>query len=319
MGALMPAVATSKVLLSADLPFAVASTEETPPPSVKHRYSPWTRQLPSVVAEMGYLKKCDGELFTYMYEPPAGIERQNCEFELVRMPIQDARQLASPPSVDVEGFALWDAPSMVEDFRNDQEIITEYYQETSELVRNATGASSVIVFDHQVRKREVGRPPLSFGRTGDGSNPGAVGRVHVDYSEDTGHKRLNLVLKDRSLCDSVQRFAIVNVWRSIKGPVLDTPLAVCDARSVGAGDLEACEIRYQDRSGKIYLVRHSTRHHWFYYSAMDRNEALIFKQYDSLINSVSRFTPHAAFDHPDATEFTPLRESIEVRCLAIFN
>lgn len=268
---------------------------------------------------MGYLKGIDGHPFTYMYDPPAGTERQNCEFELVRMPIRDARHLAYPPSVDVEGFALWDAPTMVSDFRNDQEIMAKYYAETTELVREATGAASVIVFDHQVRKREAGRPPLSFGRAGDGSNPGAVGRVHVDYSEDTGQKRLNLVLKDAALCNSVERFAIVNVWRSIKGPVLDTPLAVCDARSVGAGDLEACEIRYQDRSGQIYLVRHSNRHHWYYYSAMDRNEALIFKQYDSLINSVSRFTPHAAFDHPEATESTPLRESIEVRCLVIFN
>lgn len=315
----MPAVALSSVPPSANLPFGITSTLNCPPVGLTPRYSQWTRQLPSVVAEMGYLKGSDGHPFTYMYDPPAGIERQNCEFELVRVPIQDARQLAYQPSVDVEGFALWNAPTRVSDFRNEQEITTKYYAEMAELVRDATGATSVIVFDHQVRKREAGRPPLSFGRAGDGSNPGAVGRVHVDYSEETGQKRLNLVLKDAALCNSVERFAIVNVWRSIKGPVLDTPLAVCDARSVGAGDLEACEIRYQDRSGKIYLVRHSNRHHWYYYSAMDRNEALIFKQYDSLINSVPRFTPHAAFDHPEATESTPLRESIEVRCLAIFS
>lgn len=315
----MSAVSSSSVPTSANLPFGITSTLDCSPNGLPPRYSQWTRQLPSVVAEMGYLKGSDGHPFTYMYDPPAGTERQNCEFELVRMPIRDARHLAYPPSVDVEGFALWDAPTMVSDFRNDQEILAKYYAETTELVREATGAASVIVFDHQVRKREAGRPPLSFGRAGDGSNPGAVGRVHVDYSEETGQKRLNLVLKDAGLCNSVERFAIVNVWRSIKGPVLDTPLAVCDARSVGAGDLEACEIRYQDRSGKIYLVRHSNRHHWYYYSAMDRNEALVFKQYDSLINSVSRFTPHAAFDHPEATESTPLRESIEVRCLAIFN
>lgn len=71
-------------------------------------------------------------------------------------------------------------------------------------------------------------------------------------------------------------------------------------------------------SEEIYLVRHSNRHRW-YYSAMNLNEVLVFKQYDSLINSVSRFTPHVAFDHPDATEAAPLRESIEVRCLAIFD
>jgi hypothetical protein len=283
------------------------------------RYSPWTRLLPSVVAEIGYFKYSDGKPFTYMYEPPAGIERQNCEFELISMPITDARNLARQPKIDVEGFELWEAPTEVADFRNDQEVTSKYYAEASDLVRGATGASMVIVFDHQVRQREAGRPSLSFGRAGDGSNAGAVGRVHVDYSEETGHKRLNLVLQDQGLADSIERFAIVNVWRSIKGPILDTPLALCDARSVGANDLVAGEIRYQTRSGEIYLVRHSNRHRWHYYSAMNRNEALIFKQYDSLINSVSRFTPHAAFDHPDTREDTPLRESIEVRCLAIFD
>lgn len=312
-------VAVSSVsTLSAARPAGAPSVPDRPSRKAKLRYSPWTRPLPSVVAEMGYLKHSDGKPFTYMYEPPAGIERQNCEFELVVMPITDARNLASRPKIDVEGFELWEAPTEVVDFRNDEEVSSKYYAEASTLVKAATGASTVIAFDHQVRQREAGRPSLSFGREGDGSKAGAVGRVHVDYSEEAGQKRLNLVLQNQYLAESIERFAIVNVWRSIKGLVLDTPLAMCDARSVGASGLVAGEIRYQSRSGEIYLVRHSNRHRWYYYSAMTRNEALVFKQYDSLINGVSRFTPHAAFDHPDTTEATPLRESIEVRCLAIF-
>ena len=40
------------------------------------------------------------------------------------------------------------------------------------------------------------------------------------------------------------------VWRSIgAGPVLDTPLAVCDARSVRPEDLVTTELRYPDRTG----------------------------------------------------------------------
>ncbi len=74
----------------------------------KLRFSPWTRLLPSAVAEMGDLKHSDGKPLTYIYEPPAGIERQNCEFELVPMPIMDARDLASRAKIDVEGFELWE-------------------------------------------------------------------------------------------------------------------------------------------------------------------------------------------------------------------
>lgn len=289
--------------------------------SLKARLSnvQWARFPPSIVAAMGYLKHSPGKPLIYMYEPPRGIEQQNCEFEMVSMPITDARHLAHQPKIDVDGFELWEAPTEVVDFRNAQEVASQYYAEAADLVRGVTGAAEVIVFDHQIRQREAGRPSLTFGRADDGSKAGAVGRVHVDYSEETGRKRLHLVLRNQEIADSIARFAIINVWRSIKGPILDTPLAVCDARAVGANDLVAADIRYQSRSGEIYLVRRSNRHRWYYYSAMNRNEALVFKQYDSLVNGVSRFTPHGAFDHPDATEATPLRESIEVRCLAIFD
>jgi hypothetical protein len=42
---------------------------------------------------------------------------------------------------------------------------------------------------------------------------------------------------------------------------------------------------------------------------------LVFKQYDSQVNGVARFTPHAAFDLPDIATDAPLRQSIEIRCL----
>jgi hypothetical protein len=58
----------------------------------------------------------------------------------------------------------------------------------------------------------------------------------------------------------------------------------------------AAEIRYPERTGEIYLVRHAARHQWAYFPGMDRHEALIFKQYDSQINGTARFTPHSAFD-----------------------
>lgn len=305
-------------------PVSVRSSDRTtnhPPTHVEAGtlYAPWQPRPATLFAEMGYFSEAEGKPFTCMYDPLPGTAKQNCTFALIPTPIHDARQLPAQPNLEEEGFALWYAPSTVPDFRDELAVTHTYYKETGDLVRAATGASSVIVFDHQIRQREAGRPALGFGRKGDGSNPGAVGRVHVDYSEESGRKRLDLVLKDQATSKPLQRFAIINVWRSIKGPVLDTPLAVCDARSINVDDLAACEIRYQDRSGEIYLLRHSSRHRWFYYPAMNRDEALLFKQYDSQINGTARFTPHAAFDHPAANESTPLRESIELRCLAIFN
>lgn len=68
----------------------------------------------------------------------------------------------------------------------------------------------------------------------------------------------------------------------------------------------------------IYFATHSPRHRWSYYAGMDRHEALVFKQYDSQVSGVARFTPHAAFDHPRSPPDAPLRESIELRCLVVY-
>jgi hypothetical protein len=170
-----------------------------------------------------------------------------------------------------------------------------------------------------VRKRSADRSQLGFGRSGKGVPASANGRVHNDYTEESGRRRLGLVFNALSEAIPDERYAIVNVWRPIKVPVLDTPLAICDARSVDTMDLVSAEVRYPQRIGEIYLLKHGTRQRWSYFSAMDRHEALVFKQFDSQISGVARYTPHAAFDHPAAPPDYPLRESIEARCLVIFD
>lgn len=274
--------------------------------------------VPSVTAGLAYLLPTAERPYNYMYEPPAGTAWQNCEYRVSPVRIADARAMASPPTIHVEGFELWDAPTSMVDFRDEDAILSRYYPEAAELARRVTGAEQAYIFDHLVRRRETGRPALSFGRKGDGSRPGAAGRVHNDYSEASGQKRFEIAALDHKVRSSVQRFAIVNIWRSIRGKVMDTPLAVCDARTISAKDLVVTDILYPHRSGEIYLVQQSSRHAWAYFSEMDSHEALVFKQYDSQVNGVARFTPHSAFDLPDIPPDAPLRESIEIRCLVTY-
>jgi hypothetical protein len=252
-----------------------------------------------------------------MYEPPDGSPQHNCSYEAHNVLITDVRRLSLSPCVHAAGFELRDAPSAVANFRDEEELRRVYYQECAELACEVTGGQRCYVFDHQLRRREAGRPSLTFGRRGDGSQPAAAGRIHNDYSEASGRRRLGLVLGD--LAKSVERYCIVNVWRSIAGPILDTPLAVCDSRTVMASQLHVSEVRYANRSGEIYLLSHSPYHRWFYFAEMDRHEALVFKQYDSQVSGVSRYTPHTAFDLPDIPSDAPLRESIEIRCLVVMD
>lgn len=280
-----------------------------------------TRTWPQmVVGGLSYLSRTgpgDAPPINYMYPPPAGEPWQTCEYELREVSIADMRT-AGAPELEREGFILADAPTRMTDFGDEEAIRARYYPEAEDLARAATGARRAYVFDHLVRRRDPNRPALTFGREGDGA-PSAVGRIHNDYTEGSGRLRLGRVLTDPAQAAAVGRYGIVNIWRSIRGPVLDTPLALCDARSVNATDLVAAEIRYPTRTGELYLATHNPRHRWWYASAIDRHEALVFKQYDSQASGMARFTPHAAFVHPDAPAGTPPRESIEIRCLVVYD
>ena len=273
------------------------------------KFSRAVPRLPGVTAALAYLAPSTERPYTYMYEPPAGIARDNCEFRMSPVWITDARAMASPSSIHTEGFELWDAPSTVADFTDEDAIRNCYYPEAAELAKCVTGADRAYIFDHQIRLRESGRPDLTFGRPGDGRRPGAAGRIHNDYTETSGQKRLDILPLEESARAKTQRFAIVTIWRSIGGKIVDTPLAMCDARSISANDLVAAELRYRDRTGELYLMKESPRHRWAYFSEMDRNEALVFKQYDSQVNGAVRFTPHSAFDLPEIPPEAPLRQT----------
>jgi hypothetical protein len=251
-------------------------------------FSPARPRLPGVEAALSYLAPTAERPDNYMYEPPAGIAQQNCEYRLRAVWIGDARAMASPPSIHDEGFELWDAPTSVEDFDDEDAIRTRYYGEAAELAKCVTGADHAFIFDHQVRQREAGRPALTLGRRGDGSRPGAAGRIHCDYSEASGQKRFENLPLEPTVRSKAHRFAIVNIWRSIGGKIVDTPLAVCDARSISVRDLIVTDLRYRDRFGEMYLVQESPHHRWAYFSEMDRHEALVFKQYDSQVSGVAR-------------------------------
>jgi hypothetical protein len=250
-----------------------------------------------------------------MFRPPAGTPWQNCEYEVRYCRIRDARQL-SAVTLESAGFELLQASSAVDNFHDEQQVSDRYYRELEEIAISMTGGMRAIVFDHQLRRREEGRPPLGFGRSGGGPNPAALGRVHNDYTEDSGWRRRRLVLAE---AEPDRPFLILNFWRPLLHPAIDTPLALCDARSFPKQDWVASDIIYPDRTGEIYLGKYADSHAWYYYPAMQPRELLVFKSYDSRLDKPARMTPHCAFDDPTAPDNAPLRQSIEARCLVVLD
>ncbi|MBF6571606.1 MAG: methyltransferase [Candidatus Binataceae bacterium] len=222
------------------------------------------------------------------------------------VPIHDARAISEQLSLDRQGFALLHHESAIVNFYDKAEVLAVYYPEVERLLKEVTGASRVVPFEHDVRR-------AAQRGAGDVREPVRV--VHDDYTEKSAPDRVRLYLPgeaDRLLLD---HYAVINVWRPINGPVRDTPLAVCDARSLAVTDLIPTESGVKH---EVYLFNFSPHHRWFYFSGMRNDEALLLKCFDSMRDGRARFTAHTAFDDPSAPPNPPARESIEVRALVFF-
>jgi hypothetical protein len=275
-------------------------------------------QAPTAVrGQLIFFKSSGGRPYNHISAPPPGQAAENCEYESREITIADARQFLVQPSLDGAGFECVAAPTAVRDFLDPEQVEQRYYPELRALALESTGGREAHVFDHLVRQREADRRAMSFGRHADVRRAGPAGRAHNDYSETSGRRRLALVLGDEAAGEFDGRYCIVNVWRSIRGPVLDTPLALCDARTVHPEDWVETDMHYPKRTGQIYQLRHNPRQQWSYFDTLQPGEAIVFKQYDTA-RGVSRFTPHAAFEHPHTPPGAPLRESIEARILVLF-
>ena len=171
------------------------------------------------------------------------------------------------------------------------------------LVKAESGAKRVVVFDHTLRTadddlRESDEDPR-------GRAPRAQ-RLHRMVGA-AARARYPAATRPKSCCK--RRFAIIQVWRPIRHPVETFPLAICDARSVSPDDLVISERRYPDRIGQTYAINYNPEHKWYWFPRMRRDEALVFKVFDSLKDGRARWTAHTAFDDPTSPpQRAPARE-----------
>ncbi len=267
--------------------------------------------LDHIETTLNYLDYTGERPAYYLYEteqghvpPRPGADRQT-------VTVFDLRAIMDTVSLDENGFAAVRHSSSTRDFFNDDAVRTDYYLESEAIVKARTGAIRVHAFDHNVRNKALSeqdgsgiREPVRF--------------VHNDYTEKSGPQRVRDLMGDEAEDLLLRRFAFINVWRPIEGPVIDVPLAVCDAGSLEPSDFVATDLKYEDRTGEVYSVRHSSAHRWFYMSQMRPDEVLLLKCFDSSRDGRARYTAHSAFKDPGAPADAPSRQSIEVRTIALF-
>jgi hypothetical protein len=227
------------------------------------------------------------------------------------MPIEDGRPARASFTLDEAGFELVDHATQVASFFDPAELKATYYPEMERLIAERTGARRVFVFDHTLRTSdEEDRASKKIREP--------VKSVHNDYTEWSGPQRVRDFFPDEAADLLSRRVAVVQVWRAIGAPIERNPLAIAHARSIAEADFIPAERRFPDRIGEIYLVEHNPAHRWLYFPRMRRDEALVFKVYDSETDGRARWSAHTSFDDPRTRADAPPRESIEIRAFAFF-
>jgi hypothetical protein len=277
--------------------------------------------MTSVTATLNFLAKGDDSPEVRIYPPSSGRATSQPALSKHAVQIRDARLIKDQLRLDEHGFSLHTEHTSFVDYYDDVAVRAHYYLEVQAQIKKLLKAHTAIVFDHNVRS-------VARAARGDRGVQPPVDQVHNDYNETTGPKRAREILLATDMGHLVDHhFAFVNLWRPIVGPVLDNALAVCDARSVAATDLVATSILHfgddnliePRHRGGVQSVRYSAGQQWHYVSAMQPNEFLLLKCYDSRLDGRARFLPHTGFDHPSRpVEFKP-RESIEARTLVVFD
>ena len=268
-----------------------------------------SKPLPSVEAALNYLVPTTERPRTYTNDPPPGQPTSTVVSQSHLLPVYNVRPIAPTLSLDRQGFELIRHDTKVKDFWDDAEVEAVYYPEVVAALKEATGADRVFVFDH-TRRRRI--PGAQDSRT---SVRQPVPRVHVDHTVRSGPQRVRDLIPDEADELLKGRVEVINLWRPIRGPLQDFPIAVCDAASVRFEELVPSDLIYPQRVGETYQVLYSPAHRWYYVPEMQVYEALLIKCFDSQTDGRARFAPHSAFRDPTTPADAAPRESIEVRTL----
>jgi hypothetical protein len=265
----------------------------------------------TIEATLNYIVNDGNKVFTIVATPGGSDTRAGGTPDPRRVTIHNGRPHAGDFVLEREGFRFVRHDTGVKDFYDEAEIKRVYYPEMEALIKAQSGARRVVVFDHTLRTADDELRESKKIRE-------VVRRVHNDYTEWSAPQRVRDILPDQAEELLKRRFAIIQVWRPIRHPVETYPLAMADARTLSPDDMVISERHAPGRIGQTYAISYNPEHKWFWFPRMRREEALVFKVFDSEKDGHARWTAHTAFDDPTTPPNARPRESIEIRTLAFF-
>ncbi|KAK1765944.1 hypothetical protein QBC33DRAFT_620855 [Phialemonium atrogriseum] len=231
--------------------------------------------------------------------------------------VKDIRGHEQDFTFDLNGFAVLDMQTSLsyDDFKDSSKIEHVYCQEVASCLLKYTQAAAVQIFDVQIRRRH---PDFPFPDTNLEINNQPAVQAHIDASPEAVRLLIrSLNTPEEANCRAQGRFIYLNVWKPLKGPVREWPLALCDASSVDPSDLRAHDTVFDPTTSRENLMVHfNANQRWYYLSEQLPSELWVFRQCDS---AGKQGVPHVSFELPtQANGPDDPRESVEVRALLYF-
>ena len=264
-----------------------------------------------IEATLNYIVDDGSKVFTIVASPGGSDTRSGGKPDAHRVTIHNGRPHATDFVLERHGFRFVRHDTKVKEFYDEDEIRRVYYPEMEALIKAESGAKRVVVFDHTLRTADDELRESKQIRE-------VVRRVHNDYTEWSAPQRVRDILPDEAEQLLQQRFAIIQVWRPIRHPVESYPLAMADAQTLSPQDMIVSERRAPGRIGQTYAIKYNPAHKWYWFPCMRREEAYVFKVFDSMTDGRARWTAHTAFEDPTPPPHARPRESIEIRTMAFF-
>src|SRR5690242_20592466 len=264
-----------------------------------------------IEATLNYIVDDGNKVFTIVASPGGTDTRSGGTPDPRRVTIHNGRPHAKNFALDRHGFRFLRHDTKVSEFFDEDEIRRVYYPEMEALIKAEAGAKRVVVFDHTLLTADDELRESKKIRE-------VVRRVHNDYTEWSAPQRVRDILPDEADDLLQRRFAIIQVWRPINHPVETYPLAMADAQTLSPQDMIISERRAPGRIGQTYAIRYNQAHKWYWFPRMRREEAYVFKVFDSMKDGRARWTAHTAFEDPTTPPHARPRESIEIRTMAFF-
>lgn len=270
-----------------------------------------------VTTKLNYTKDVKPKLTElYFYESPKAKDIHEPGDDEKEVLIHNAWPQADSFHMDKQGFSLQELKTDYQDWEDDKQVRSAFYPEVVEFLRKTTGARRVEVFDHTIRSK--GNQEKKLTEETNTSQRAPVMLVHCDYTAESGPIRVKQLFPDEADDLLSRRVAFINVWKPIRNTVEERPLAMCDVTSAPRDDFFKLHLRYRDRDGENYVMKHSPKHKWYYFPKITTDKVILLKTFDSETDGRARFVGHSAFEDPNTRPDAPMRESVEIRTIAFF-